>query len=187
MDQGLLHSLRELREAVDLAVRTQWDRSLPFTDAVFDRWERATNLGFGDGASIYDSASVFGDVAVGPGTWIGPGVLLDGSGAPLRIGAGCDVSAGVQIYTHDTVLRCISGRVVDSASAAVDIGDNTYIGPQAMIVAGVSIGSHSVVGANSLVKADVDDRTVVAGSPARIIGTVVGEGAETRIEAVGQP
>lgn len=187
MDASFLDSLREVRHAVDAEARTKWDRSLPFADAAFDRWERASILGFGDGANIYDSASVFGDVEVGAGTWIGPGVVLDGSGAPLKIGDNCDVSAGVQIYTHDTVLRCISGRALESASGPVKIGDNTYIGPQALIVAGVSIGSNCVVGANSVVKVDVADRTVVAGSPARTVGTVVGEGAATRIEPVEKP
>lgn len=184
MDEGILETLLELRRRVNTDSLERWNRSLPFADALFDRWERAAQLGFGDGSSIYDSASVFGHVEVGAGTWIGPGVLLDGSGAPLRIGSGCDVSAGVQIYTHDTVLRCISGRALETASAAVSIGKNTYIGPQALIVAGVSIGSHCVVAANSVVKVDVDDRTVVAGSPVRSIGRVVGQGADTRIEPI---
>ena len=29
-------------------------RSLPFADGLFDRWERARRLGFGEGASIYE-------------------------------------------------------------------------------------------------------------------------------------
>ena len=67
---------RERRQEVDARFR----RTLPFGDYVVDRWEKARALGFGEGASIYDSALVIGDVKVGEQTWIGPGVVLDGSG-----------------------------------------------------------------------------------------------------------
>jgi acetyltransferase-like isoleucine patch superfamily enzyme len=68
----------------------------------------------------------------------------------------------------------------------VTIGDCVYIGPQSVIVAGVSIGDHCVVGANSFVNKDVEPRTVVAGSPARPIGRVVGDGKEVRIVIDGK-
>jgi carbonic anhydrase/acetyltransferase-like protein (isoleucine patch superfamily) len=90
-------------------LRTRWSRSLAFADAIFDRWERAQTLGFGAGASIYDSAMDYGDVEVGAETWVGPFVVLDGSGGGLRIGEYCSISAGVQIYTHDTVFWALSG------------------------------------------------------------------------------
>src|SRR5438128_12362035 len=96
--------LRACYEAHDDRLRRDYRRSLPFQDAVFDRWERAQRLGFGEGTSIYDSAAVFGDVRVGRKTWIGANTLLDGSGGGLEIGDFCSVSSGVQIYTHDTVL-----------------------------------------------------------------------------------
>lgn len=80
----------------------KFQRTLPFGDYVVDRWEKAQVLGFGRGTSIYDSALVLGDVQVGENTWIGPFTLLDGTGG-LSIGSFCSISAGVQIYTHDTV------------------------------------------------------------------------------------
>ena len=107
---------RERREEVDARFR----RTLPFADYVVDRWEKARALGFGEGASIYDSALVIGDVSVGEQTWIGPGVVLDGSGG-LSIGAYCSISAGVQIYSHDTVAWATSGgEKADRASADPD-------------------------------------------------------------------
>src|SRR4029079_2837872 len=66
-------------------VRARWKRDLPFSELVFDRWERAASLGFGAGASIYHDSYVYGEVSVGEGTWIGPQTLLDGSGG-LTIG-----------------------------------------------------------------------------------------------------
>lgn len=160
----------------------KYNRSLPFQDAVFDRWERAHRLGFGEGVSIYNSALVFGDVVVGRSSWIGPYVLLDGSGAKLDIGSYCSISAGVHIYTHDTVLWALTGGRAPSRKAGVTIGDCCFIGSQAVITPGISIGSQSVVGANSFVNSSIPERTIVAGSPANKIGIVRVEGDTVRLE-----
>lgn len=173
--------LRESYLAVDERLRSEFQRSLPFQDAMFDRWERANSLGFAAGVSIYNSAAVFGDVGVGAATWIGPNTLLDGSGGAIEIGAYCSISSGVHIYTHDTVLWALSGGVLKHKHASVCIGDYSYIGSQSVIAAGVSIGSRCVVAANSFVNADVPDATIVGGTPARKIGTVVGVGEQVRM------
>lgn len=180
--EELLDALQVLRRAADEELRDRWDRSLGFGDALFDRWERAARLGFADGASIYDSALVYGDVQVGPDSWIGPGVLLDGSGGGLRIGAWCAISAGVQIYTHDTVLRSLSLGAREREVGPVRVGDGCHLGALAVVAPGVTVGERCVIGAHSFVKQDVPDRTVVAGAPARVIGRVVGDGEDVRIE-----
>lgn len=173
--------LRASYLAADERLRSEFQRSLPFQDALFDRWERAKRLGFAPGASIYNSAAVFGEVSVGTATWIGPNTLLDGSGGGIEIGAHCSVSSGVHIYTHDTVLWALSGGKCQCKQAPVRIGDCVYIGSQSVIAAGVMIGSRSVVAANSFVNDDVPEATIVGGSPARKIGTVVGEGDQVRM------
>ncbi|MFS2035047.1 acyltransferase [Polaromonas sp. CT11-55] len=158
-----------------------YQRSLSFQDGMFDRWERARRLGFGERTSIYNSAAVFGDVRIGTDSWIGPNTLLDGSGGGLSIGSFCSISSGVHIYTHDTVLWALSGGALGRAEGPVSIGDCVYVGSQSIIAAGVKIGSRCVIGANSFVNDDVADGTVVGGSPARKLGTVVGESAAVRI------
>ena len=164
--------LRSLHEGLREGVMERWNRSLPFPDEVFDRWERAAFLGFGEGASVYESSVIIGDVAVGNGTWVGPNTILDGS-AGLTIGAHCSISAGVQIYTHQTVAWSLSGGVADAARAPVTIGDRCYLGPTAIVSMGVNIGDQSVVGAGSFVNRDVPARSVVFGTPARVVGRVV--------------
>ena len=181
-EEQLAETLRALYTQSDEQLRAQYRRSLSFQDGLFDRWERARRLGFGAGASIYNSALVLGEVTVGRETWVGPWTILDGSAAPVVIGEFCSISAGVHLYTHDTLQWALSGGVAAKRSGAVSIGDCVYIGPQSIVVRGVSIGRQCVVAANSFVHHSVEPRTVVAGNPARRVGRVVGEGAEVRVE-----
>lgn len=171
-------ALRAAYAERDAELRSRFDRSLPLQDAMFDRWERARALGFGDGASIYNSAIIFGDVRVGVSTWIGPYVMLDGSGGGIDIGSTCSISTGVHIYTHDTIGWSLSGGKLGPRRSPVIIGDCTYIGSQSVIAAGVKIGAQCVVSANSFVNADVPDNTIVGGTPARRLGQVVLEDDE---------
>lgn len=150
-------------------VRERWHRSLPVGDYLVDRWEKARLLGFGEGASVYDSAVVLGDVRVGKHTWIGPFTVLDGSGG-LEIGDYCSISAGVQIYSHDTVRWATSGGRTDPDRSPVRIGSRCYIGPHAVISKGVTIGDGCVIGANSLVNSDVPAGSTAWGTPARVTG-----------------
>jgi acetyltransferase-like isoleucine patch superfamily enzyme len=174
--------LRALYERNDEALRARFQRSLSFEDGLFDRWERARRLRFGEGASIYNSALVYGDVTVGRETWIGPGTILDGSAAPLVIGDYCSISAGVHLYTHDTVHWALSGGAAAKRSGPVRVGDCVYIGPQSIVALGVDIGRRCLICSNSFVNRPLPPGTVVAGNPARPIGRVTGEGAAVAVE-----
>jgi acetyltransferase-like isoleucine patch superfamily enzyme len=177
----LAAALMELRAANEARLRRDWNRSLPFADGLFDRWERARALGFGEGASVYDSAVLIGDISVGRETWVGPNVLLDGSGGGIEIGSTCSISSGVHVYTHDTVKWALSGGKLPKRTAPVRIASCCYVGPHAVIVAGVTVGRNSVVGALSYVEADVPEFTFVAGAPARPKGRVVLSGDDVEI------
>lgn len=163
---NIFRVLHELRRVLRDEVKYKWKRVLPFNEQLFDRWEKARYLGFGEGTSIYDSSHVFGDVKVGENTWIGPFTILDGTGG-LEIGSFCSISSGVQIYTHDTVQWALSGGKSPYEYAPVVISNRCYIGPNTIISKGVKIGEGSVVGANSLVVSDIPPGSKVYGSPAR--------------------
>lgn len=154
-------------------IKEKYKRNIPFQDAMFDRWERAAKLGFGEGSNVYNSAFIFGDVKVGKNVWIGPYTILDGSAGELIIGDGCSIASGTHIYTHDTVLATLSGGQHPKISGDVSIGENTYIGSQTIINVGVSIGSQCVVAANSFVNKSMPTRTIFGGTPAVQIGSVI--------------
>lgn len=171
--QRVLNVLRGFWRSRRDEVNEHWDRTLPFADYIVDRWEKARLLGFGEGASIYDSALVIGNVSVGDHTWIGPGVILDGSGG-LSIGAYCSIAAGAQIYTHDTVQWSISGGKDPIERVPTRIGDRCYIGPNVIVTKGITIGDGCVVGASSLVLSDLPPGSKAVGAPARVVGWTEG-------------
>jgi len=174
MVSRLLSQLSALWQQRRSEVDVKFKRTLPFADYIVDRWEKAKALGFGEGASIYDSVLVIGDVKVGANTWIGPFVVLDGSGG-LEIGAYCSISAGVQIYSHDSIKWAITGGVSAYEYAETRIGNNCYIGPNVIVAKGVSIGDECVIGANSVVLSDIPSRSKCVGSPCRIIDRTISD------------
>lgn len=132
------------------------------------------------GANPYNPLAWFvGEPEIGDGTWIGPFCMIDGSGG-LVIGRGCDLAAGVQVYTHSSARRCVTDRAVEIDRAPVRIGDCTFIGAGAVILMGVTIGSHCMIGAGAVVTTDVPDYGVAVGVPAQVTGKVdPGTGAVT--------
>jgi len=160
--------LHLLKQSLDTSMLEQFKRSLPFNELLFDRWQRAAHLGFGEGTSVYDSCCIFGTIEVGMNTWIGPYTVLDGSGG-LQIGNNCSISAGVQIYSHDSVEWATSGGIKPYVYGATMIGNNCYIGPNTIIAKAVEIGEGTIIGANSLVNKSFPANSKIGGSPARSI------------------
>ena len=156
-------------------VAQTWNRTLPFGDYIVDRWEKARLLGFGEGTSVYDNVLVLGDVRVGAHCWIGPNAILDGSGG-LTIGDHCCISAGAQLYSHDTVQRTLTGGDAPIDRAATHIGSRVYIGPSVTVAKGVSIGDGCVIGGHSLVLHDVPAGSKAFGVPCRVMGPAVPNG-----------
>jgi acetyltransferase-like isoleucine patch superfamily enzyme len=183
----LLDALQRLYREREAQLLAQWQRALPFGDLMSDRWERAGRLGLGAGPCVYDRALILGNVRVGERTWIGPFTVLDGSGG-LEIGSTCSISAGVQIYTHDTVRWALSGGRAEYETAPVQIGDHSYIGPMTIVTKGVRIGRHCLVGANSIVNQDLPDYSIAYGSTCHIVGRVrVADDGRVELEYASGP
>lgn len=169
--QDLFEQLRNFWRARRQEVNDEFKRTLPLADYIVDRWEKAKLLGFGEGTSAYDSCLVLGEVRVGAHTWIGPQTILDGSGG-LVIGDHCSISAGVQIYSHDTVARTLSGGKAPIEYAPTSVGSRCYIGPNTIIAKGVTIGDGVIIGANSLVNRNLPSGSKAWGTPCRVTGVI---------------
>jgi len=158
-----------LKAAYALLLRRKmqdFNRKVAFGDLVSERDEIAQACGFGEGTTCYDGVLILGDVKVGSHTWIGPNVILDGR-AGLTIGDYVSISAGVQIYTHDTVEWSTSMGELPMRTAPTRIGSGVYIGPNTVIRMGVNVGDRAVIGAMSYVDRDVPEGSRVWGCPAR--------------------
>lgn len=114
-------------------------------------------------------AWIVGEPDIGEGCWIGAFSVIDGSGG-LKIGRGCDISAGAQIYTHSTTERVLTERAAPIERRSSVIGDFVHIGAGAIILMGCEIGHHCLIGAGAVVKQDtvVPPYSVVVGVPGRI-------------------
>lgn len=144
----------------------KYDRHVSLQDLFSDRWETAKFYNFGEGTSCYNNVLIIGDVKVGKNTWIGPNVILDGSGG-LEVGDHCSISAGVQIYSHDTVQQSLSLGEDSAQKMKTSIGNGVYIGPNSIIEKGVSVGDQSVIGAMSFVNTNISKGKKFYGIPAK--------------------
>lgn len=93
----------------------------------------------------------------------------------VSIGENCLISNGVKFIEHDGGVNTLfnagyfkDGRIMD-AIAPIIIGNNVYIGTDAMIMPGVTIGDNVVIGARALVSKDIADNMVAVGIPAKAI------------------
>jgi carbonic anhydrase/acetyltransferase-like protein (isoleucine patch superfamily) len=117
---------------------------------------------------------VLGAPSIGSGTWIGPFTLIDAKHDSLTIGKGCNISTGAQILTHSTVRRCISEKEYNEIDHhPVIIEDYCFIGTNAVILMGATIGHHCVIGAGAVVTEHsiIPPYSIVCGVPGKITGS----------------
>lgn len=94
---------------------------------------------------------------------------LDGIAPQLiTIGENCVIAPKAVILTHDACLLPTTGQYIFKP---VKIGNNTFIGYGSVIMPGLIIGSNVIIGANTVVTKNIPDNSVVAGVPAKIIGS----------------
>lgn len=111
-----------------------------------------------------------GNISVGDGALLNRYVMLDDR-ADIDIGPYVMVAAGVTIETHTHPFDDFSRPIAVSGRSGrpVVIGENSVLGYNAVVMAGVNIGRRVIVGANSVVTKDVPDYHVVGGVPATVI------------------
>lgn len=98
-------------------------------------------------------------------------------GREIRIGRYVQVAGGVTFrdsggHASDPVLRQAGAPPDPSEVRPIVVHDNVWIGAGAMLLPGAEIGEGSIVAARSIVSGVVAPYTIVAGSPARRVGTL---------------
>lgn len=123
-----------------------------------------TRVQIGAGSSVQRRSTINGSTRLGRGCILAPGVFISSGAHPFR------AIPHLPIREQE---RRLAGDV--QAQAALDrpiwVQDDCWLGTNSVVCPGVTVGKGSVVGANAVVTRDVPPYSVVAGSPARVIGT----------------
>lgn len=83
----------------------------------------------------------------------------------ISIGNNCSISKGVRLIAHDATAYKFLGA---TRIGKIDIKDNCFIGENAIILPGTTIGPNVIVAAGSMVNKDIPPNSCVAGNPARV-------------------
>lgn len=101
---------------------------------------------------------LYGNVVWGTEPWI------------INMGKNIHITDGVKFITHDGGTLLYRHLVPDlEITRPITLGNNVYIGNNAIILPGVNIGNNVVIGAGAVVSKSIPDNSVAVGVPARVI------------------
>ena len=91
----------------------------------------------------------------------------------ITIGNRVTITPGCRLVTHDgsTCLIHDENGFRYQHYAPIRIGDDVFVGINSIVLPGVNIGSRVIVGAGSVITKDIPNNSVVAGNPAKILGS----------------
>lgn len=96
-------------------------------------------------------------------------VIIDSSHCwHIKIGNDVTLAPRVHILAHDASTQHYLDYV---RIGKVKIGNRVFVGTSAIILPGVTIGDDVIIGAGSVVSRDIECGKVVAGNPAKVVGT----------------
>jgi acetyltransferase-like isoleucine patch superfamily enzyme len=90
----------------------------------------------------------------------------------VKIGDGTLISSNCSIASVTHPINSEKRFEEPNIEKPIIIGKNVWIGTGAIIVPGVTIGDHAIVGAGSIVTKDVQEKTIVVGNPAKFLRNV---------------
>ncbi len=128
---------------------------------------------FGEGTTVHPTVEIRHpeNVSIGARTNVNHGSELHGAGG-IEIGEGTLISFNVLVLSDMREFRN-RGAIgkQHKITKPVRIGSDAWIGAGAIVLPGVTIADHAIVGAGAVVTKDVEEWEIVAGNPARHIGS----------------
>jgi maltose O-acetyltransferase len=118
--------------------------------------------------SILVGCLVFGRgsrLEIGKYTTINSSCILDAR-SHLKIGTKCSISRGVTFISRS---HNYNSKDFELENCPTTIGDNVWIGTNAIILPKVNIGNNCIIGAGAVVTSNCDKNGVYVGNPARLI------------------
>jgi sugar O-acyltransferase (sialic acid O-acetyltransferase NeuD family) len=137
--------------------------------ATTHRWkfiEQAAELGLKFAIVTHPSAQISARASVGEGTIVNRSVVV---ATQTRIGRHVLLNRGAMVGHHTTIGDGCTIQPGANIAGACQIGARAFIGMGAVVLDHLKVGTGSVVGAGAVVTADVPERVMVMGVPARIV------------------
>ena len=110
-------------------------------------------------------------ISVGEGTFVGTGCEFNAINR-ISVGANCLIASGSRFIDHNHGVEM--GQLMKlqaETSAPITLGADVWIGVNAVVLKGVSIGDGAIIGAGSVVTKSIPPYAIAAGVPAKVIRT----------------
>lgn len=136
---------------------------------------------------IHPQASVIGDVTIGKNVYVGPGAAIRGDFGGIVIEDGCNIQENCIVHMFPDVTVYIRKNAHIGHGAIIhgaNIGENTLVGMNAVVMDKVEVGKECIIGALCFIPAEmvIPDRKVVVGNPAKILKDVTDDMAQWKTE-----
>lgn len=133
-----------------------------------------------ESAFVHPHAAVTGNVVIGRDVYVGPGAAIRADWGEILIADGCNVQecCVIHVFPGATVTLAESAHLGHGAIVhGANIGRNTLVGMNAVVMDRARVGAECVVGALTFIPAEmtIPDRKVVVGNPARVVKDVSDE------------
>lgn len=122
--------------------------------------------GFDFITAIHPTANISPDSTVGKGSVVAQGAIIC---TCARIGDNSIINSGAIVEHEDIIGKNVHVGPGVKLAGRVKIGDNSFVGIGAIVKDYITIGKNVIIGAGSVVIDDIEDNTVVAGVPAKVI------------------
>lgn len=137
----------------------------------------------GDDYFIAENATVIGSVVIHNDVSIWFNAVLRGDNEPIVIEEGSNIQDAVVIHTDEGIPFRIGKGVTVGHQAMLhgcDIGDNSLVGINSVVLNHAKIGKNCIIGANCLIThgKEIPDNSMVLGSPGKVVREVTEEEIE---------
>ncbi len=146
---------------------------------IYDLGERKVALR-GEDYWVADNATQLGSVILENNTSVWFNAVLRGDTEMITVGEGSNIQDGAVLHTDLGMPLTIGKQVTVGHQAMLhgcEIGDNTLIGINAVLLTGAKVGKNCLIGANTLIPEGktIPDGSLVMGSPGKVIRQLTAE------------